>query len=67
MNDDKKTVKENTSNKRSRSDYIKIVVLLIFLMVLPLLAEPTFANIVGVQIFLILFFIIDILMKNGRR
>lgn len=67
MNDDKKTVKENTSNKRSGSDYIKIVVLLIFLMVLPLLAEPTFANIVGVQIFLILFFIIDILMKNGSR
>ncbi|MDB3084178.1 hypothetical protein C4097_06340 [Clostridioides difficile] len=67
MNDDKKTVKENTSNKRSISDYIKIVVLLIFLMVLPLLAEPTFANIVGVQIFLILFFIIDILMKNGSR
>lgn len=67
MNDDKKTVKENTSNKRSRSDYIKIFALLIFLMVLPLLAEPTFANIVGVQIFLILFFIIDILMKNGSR
>nr|WP_228846523.1 hypothetical protein [Clostridioides sp. ES-S-0173-01]UDN49558.1 hypothetical protein JJJ25_19125 [Clostridioides sp. ES-S-0173-01] len=67
MNDDEKTVKENTSKKHSIIDYIKVAILLIFLMILPVLTDSkSFANIVGVQIFVILVLIINIVMKNDR-
>ncbi|MDI2882228.1 hypothetical protein QJL30_10585 [Clostridioides difficile] len=67
MNDDEKTFKENTSKKHSIIDYIKVAILLIFLMILPVLTDPkSFANIVGVQIFVILVLIINIVMKNDR-
>ena len=67
MNGEEKTVKENTSKKHSIIDYIKVAMLLIFLMILPVLTDPkSFANIVGVQIFVILVLIINIVMKNSR-